>query len=440
MDEALQRALDAAEEDPAREVADVLAEVAAEYATALEAATELVAARFSVSRIAAMWTARVPRLACRLLGIAETAATRAAEDVDAPLPDGWDDLPGRYEDGTLPSQLGDYVTTTEHLLRAVGDRLAAVAVEELAAGVTEGQDVEQLRARLRAAFAREGAQLGEVREERIARTESGRAWNMATRAAAQALTGPDRPLVKQWLTRRDPRVRDAHDDVNGQLRLLDEPFTVAGVSMTAPSDPTAPPELVRRTIAGIVTVGMNSRGMWFSGAAAPWLAEWDRTVFTGCQPSYHMSQGSAGKWQLRAVLSVPVPGHSSPLLASVAERANLALAASAANVADSRPDTVPAHLTTVSAPLPAPPVSAPSDQHGHRPDTVSGQGGDTVEAMAALLTSPEFLDHFAAALADREAVRAEEAQAELERLTATVAPAREEIAAGVTGTNLKGRS
>ncbi|MFD7573279.1 phage minor head protein [Streptomyces sp. NPDC055893] len=1137
MDEALQRALDAAEEDVAREAADVLAEVAAEYATALEAATELVAARFSVSRIAAMWTARVPRLVRRLLGIAETAATRAAEDVDAPLPDGWDDLPGRYEDGTLPSQLGDYVTTTEHLLRAVGDRLAAVAVEELAAGVSEGQDVEQLRARLRAAFAREGAQLGEVREERIARTESGRAWNMATLAAAQALTGPDRPLVKQWLTRRDPRVRDAHDDVNGQLRLLDEPFSVAGVSMAAPSDPTAPPELVincrcvlavaraeqaaayepsapvrgrafdseestvhpvtaaadgshrtgamialmpteedaerlaldggepaeelhltlfflgegadweeerraelianlraqvqehglqdglvharafganhwnagsdtpswvwavgddrdrpdgaptlesarwaatyaledrhgpdipvqhspwqphvcaaysddpallaaleerlgtvtfdrlrvafagdytdipigpteapmepaettaagmptrswstpddtalafeneqtgdgrifapgslywetgpwplqyademlmghegaelaasietlgrdgdritgtgvlytnrqagadaaqlldegaplgvsvdlddvdvefvdrtmsegedefivlaaslpsmsvmrlqddawmitastapewtasagslsraqhavqlitgpggtvsadalraaftstgiltaaagdpddpdggvvvhsertgdfllritkgrvrgatlvampaydrarivldpveeedqaaaamtaaapseahqrvldyvsaspvpvgareiatalgismesarghlnraaeagrlvrlapglyvgsstlpegpavtaaalaadgedpgltqlvasawtamqdlppmpaawfreptdeelppgsggvhyaagrifgwvaqagephagmpgrnltidslgeidtthflrarfnlddgskvragaftmnaghhrdgaecetvscqwddTRTVAGIVTVGMNSRGMWFSGAAAPWLAEWDRTVFTGCQPSYHMRQGSGGTWQLRAVLSVPVPGHSSPLLASVAERSNLALAASAANIADSRPDTVPAHLATVSVPvssaLSAPPVSADADQLGHRPDTVSVQhGGDTVEAMAALLTSPVFLDQFATALADREAVRAEEAQAELERLTAAVAPAREEIAAGVAGTTPKGSS
>ncbi|MFH8577129.1 phage minor head protein [Streptomyces zaomyceticus] len=1135
MDEALQRALEAAEEDVAQEVADVLAEVAAEYADALDAATELVAARFSVSRIAAMWTARVPRLVRRLLGVAETAATQAAEDVDAPLPDGWDDLPGRYDDETLPPQLGDYVTTTEHLLRAVGDRLAAVAVEELAAGVNAGEDVEQLRARLRAAFAREGAQLGEVREERIARTESARAWNMATLAAAQALTGPDRPLVKQWLTRRDPRVRDAHERINGQLRLLDEAFTVAGVFMSAPGDPTAPPELVincrcvlalaradqaaayepqapargrafeseestvqpvtaaadgshrtgamialmpteedaerlaldggeppeelhltlfflgegadwdeerraelianlraqaqehglpdgliharafganhwnagsdtpswvwavgddrdrpdgaptleaarwaatyaledrhgpdipvqhspwqphvcaaysddptllaaleerlgavtfdrlriafagdytdipigpteapmepaettaagmptrswstpdnaalafeneetgdgrifapgslyweagpwplqyademllghegaelagsidtfgrdvdritgtgvlytnrpagadaamlleegaplgvsvdldavdlefvdrtmsededgflvlaaslpsmsvmrlqddawmitaatapewtassgslsraqhavqiitgpggtvsadalraaftttgvltaaagdpddpeggvvvhsersgdfllritkgrvrgatlvampaydrarivldpvgeeveaaavtaaapseahqrvltyvsaspvpvgarevatalgismesarghlsraveagrlvrlapglyvgsstlpegpavtaaalaadgedpgltelvasawsamqdlppmpaawfteptdeelppgsggvhyaagrifgwvaqagephagmpgrnltidslgdidtthflrarfklddgslvragaftmnvghhrdgaecetascqwddTRTVAGIVTVGMNDKGLWFSGAAAPWLAEWDRTVFAGCQPSYHMRQGSGGKWQLRAVLSVPVPGHSSPLLASVAERSNLALAASAAAVAD----TVPGHPDTLSAPvsspLSAPAVSAPAEQRGHRPDTtpdtVSAQGGDTVEAMAALLVSPVFLDRFAAALADREAVRAEEAQAELERLTAAVAPAREEIAAGVAGTNPKGHS
>ncbi|MGW6925148.1 hypothetical protein ACWGA9_28410 [Streptomyces sp. NPDC054950] len=66
-----------------------------------------------------------------------------------------------------------------------------------------------------------------------------------------------------------------------------------------------------RTVAGIVTVGMNARGMWFSGAAAPWLSKWDRTVFQGCQPSYHMRKGRSG-WQLRGVLSVSQPGHSSP--------------------------------------------------------------------------------------------------------------------------------
>ena len=85
-----------------------------------------------------------------------------------------------------------------------------------------------------------------------------------------------------------------------------------------------------RTVAGIVTVGMNERGMWFSGAAAPWLSEWDRSVFMATQPSYHLKRGPRGDWQLRAVLAVPVPGHSSPLLASaVVERAQLALTAAA---------------------------------------------------------------------------------------------------------------
>lgn len=85
-----------------------------------------------------------------------------------------------------------------------------------------------------------------------------------------------------------------------------------------------------RTVAGIVTVGMNSGGMWFSGAAAPWLSEWDRSVFMSTQPSYHLKRGTGGNWQLRAVLAVPVPGHSSPLLASaVVERSRMALTAAA---------------------------------------------------------------------------------------------------------------
>jgi 2'-5' RNA ligase len=100
------------------------------------------------------------------------------------------------------------------------------------------------------------------------------------------------------------------------------------------------------TVAGIVTVGQNSRGLWFSGAAAPWLSEWDLSVFRSCQPSYHMTQGPGGQWQLRAVLSVPVPAHSSPLKAAahlaataVVERSNLALTATASALLD-EPDFI----------------------------------------------------------------------------------------------------
>jgi hypothetical protein len=170
-----------------------------------------------------------------------------------------------------------------------------------------------------------------------------------------------------------------------------------------------------RTVAGIVTVGMNDRGMWFSGAAAPWLSEWDRRVFQACQPSYHMKQGAGGRWQLRAVLSVPVPGHSSPLLASaVAERANLALAASAATAATStdttsgQPDTLPGQ---------------PDDP---RPDTIPDVSG-----LVAALTRPAVLDAFADALAARAAHREAALRAEVDQLAQHLAPARAELAAAM---------
>lgn len=244
MDE-LEEALTAAEEDVAAEVRAVLEEVAKEFAQELGDATELVAARFSVSRIGTMFRQRVPRLVRRLLGVTEQAAESAAGQVDAELPDGWDDLPGRQDRGEeLPEGIGQYVDSTEHLLRAVGDRLAEVAVRELAVGVDAGEDLEALRARLLAVFAREGAQLGEGREALISTTEAARAWNTATLAAAQALTGPDRPIVKQWQTRRDTKVRDAHHDVDGFVRLLDDTFEVGGVDMQHPGDPSAPPAQV----------------------------------------------------------------------------------------------------------------------------------------------------------------------------------------------------
>ncbi|WP_399879968.1 phage minor head protein [Streptomyces sp. BBFR51] len=237
-DEELLALLEQAEEDVAAEVSAVLREVADEFAAGLDDATEIVAARFSVSRIARMFTDRMPRIVRRLLRISEQAAEHTAEAADAELPPEWKDLPGRDKDGRdLPPAMSEYVTVTEHLLRAVGDRLAEAAREELAAGVDAGEDMEQLRARLRARFDREGAQLGEVREERIARTEAGWAWNTATLGAARDATGQPAPIVKQWITRRDDRVREDHADVNGTIRLLDEQFTAGGFKMDAPPRP-----------------------------------------------------------------------------------------------------------------------------------------------------------------------------------------------------------
>ena len=239
--------LDREETALARLLGTVLGEVAAEFSADLADADQIVAARFSVASIARMWSERIHRLVRRLLSTAETAAHTAAAGVDAEadLGDTWSDLPGRWEDGErLPPGIGRYVARTETLLRAVGERLSSVALAELAAGLDAGEDVPQLQERLHRVFSRGGAQLGPARRARIARTEAARAWNMATLAAGQALTGPDRPLVKQWQTMRDTRVRDSHEAVDGQLRLLDEPFTVAGVPMAAPGDPTAPPELV----------------------------------------------------------------------------------------------------------------------------------------------------------------------------------------------------
>jgi 2'-5' RNA ligase len=230
-DDELEALLEELEASLTAEVQAALTLTAQDFAAAVEDATELVAARFSVSRIGAMWKRRVSGLVTKLKGVAQRGARTAAEDVGEELPDGWD------------SQLGSYVEATTALLNAVGDRLAAEATEALAEGLNAGETVEQLKARLTALFAADGTQLGTGRAERIAMTEATRAWNAGTLAAAQAMTSDERPLVKQWHTRRDDRVRIQHSDTDGQLQLLDDPFDVAGTPMQYPGDPTAPADL-----------------------------------------------------------------------------------------------------------------------------------------------------------------------------------------------------
>ncbi len=64
----------------------------------------------------------------------------------------------------------------------------------------------------------------------------------ATMVAVAAAAGWHR---KVWHTRRDPRVRDAHRDMEGQVQNMDDPFIAPGGSkLRFPGDPTAPIDLV----------------------------------------------------------------------------------------------------------------------------------------------------------------------------------------------------
>lgn len=207
--------------------------VAAEFAEQVDDATELVAAAYSVSSIRRLWNARIPRIMTSLRDVFRRSArlTADGEGVPAPTPA---ELEGAY---------AAYAEATGPLLETVGDNLADVAQRTLAEGVNAGDDIEQLKARLIAVFDDTGSQLGPVRADRIAQTEAARAFNAGTLAAANVITDSARPLVKQWVTRHDKNVRQAHRDVDGQLQLLADPFDVGGFAMQYPGDPSAPADL-----------------------------------------------------------------------------------------------------------------------------------------------------------------------------------------------------
>ena len=223
------------------DVTEALHAAGREYRYGLTTATELTAAAFSVSSIRQAWGARVPALVRSLRGIFQRSANRAERDTGGTLPDTWDGLQ-RRDEAQLPQPVREWERATTGLLMLTGDDMARVADQELREGLAAGESPRELRRRLEAVFSPNGDQLGPVRARRIAATETTRAWNAAQLGAAREMTGLDRPLVKQWLTESDSRVRLTHRDANGQLRHLDETFQVGVSAMMYPGDPTAPPD------------------------------------------------------------------------------------------------------------------------------------------------------------------------------------------------------
>lgn len=215
------------------DVTAALALTAKDFADAVDSATELTAAAFSVSRIGDMWRRRVSGIMTSLRRIAGRGAAATADDLG--------DIPPAPAD--LDAGLEFYLSENRQLLNGVGERLSAQARASLSEGVNNGESLDELKARITAVFAESGTQLGESRANRIAATEATRAFNAGVLAAAEALTGEERPLVKQWVTRHDEKVRQAHRDADGQLQLLADPFNVGGAEMLYPGDPTAPADL-----------------------------------------------------------------------------------------------------------------------------------------------------------------------------------------------------
>ena len=231
--------------------------VAARFADRVEEATELVAAAYSVSGIRELWNRRIPTVMTRLRSIFRRSADLTAGDLDAPVPSGEELEPAEdaYTDAVVP------------LLETVGESLATTAQRVLAQGVNEGDSLEELKARLIAAFSDTGAQLGPVRADRIAQTESVRAFNAGVLAAAESVTGPDRPLVKQWVTRHDRKVRTPHRDADGQIQLLSDPFDVGGFEMQYPGDPGAPADLTINCRCVLKTAAPTERTASMSASA-----------------------------------------------------------------------------------------------------------------------------------------------------------------------------
>lgn len=81
-----------------------------------------------------------------------------------------------------------------------------------------------------------GTNVGINKTMRIARTEGHRIQSAAAFDAQHEAKTAGADIVKQWDSTLDGRTRDTHRQLDGQIRELDEPFEVGGMTAMYPSD------------------------------------------------------------------------------------------------------------------------------------------------------------------------------------------------------------
>jgi hypothetical protein len=150
--------------------------------------------------------------------------------------------------GRVASQLDGPPAEDDRLADAISTRLdliaqgVATAVEEVEAYVQREEDAGTAMPAIVSGVRELYAGRKPVWAERIATVNVVGGINQAALFAAFDAGSS----AKQWLSRRDSRVRDTHVKADGQVRLLDEPFRLGGFDGHArsllmfPGDPTAP--------------------------------------------------------------------------------------------------------------------------------------------------------------------------------------------------------
>jgi len=120
----------------------------------------------------------------------------------------------------------------------VTDTTKKLIKNSISSGEELGESIPEMAARIDKLYL---DQIIPNRSVVIARTEIISSSNAGNRLAAEQ-TGLD--LTKEWISTKDDRVRDGHEEANGQQKDFNEPYEVMGESLMFPADPEGSPENV----------------------------------------------------------------------------------------------------------------------------------------------------------------------------------------------------
>lgn len=143
--------------------------------------------------------------------------------------------------------------------RVVGmpDAVFATIAKELSTGIGDAESPQQLRNRVHTILTATGHDsVIRNRAATIARTEAAAAYNAAAiRAMRIEETVNGEKLQKVWVATMDERTRDTHFAADGQRVDSDQSFTVGGVPLTQPGDPSGPAEEVINCRCSVAVLG-----------------------------------------------------------------------------------------------------------------------------------------------------------------------------------------
>lgn len=134
---------------------------------------------------------------------------------------------------------------TRNLLVRIPDDVYNAIFAQISEGVNAGESDEAIANRIDQVLFTSGSEWWQNRAKVIARTETNRAWNAGSLAAAQYYqpqTG--RAWMKVWDADLDGHERPAHRRADGQTRGLTDTFQVGGEDLRFPGDPAGRPDNV----------------------------------------------------------------------------------------------------------------------------------------------------------------------------------------------------
>jgi hypothetical protein len=152
-------------------------------------------------------------------------------------------------DGDFPFTHRPFVTahlqTVENRLVHIPDEVFNDMRKILQEGTNEGRSIPEIAARVQRELLTSGSDNWRNRATVIARTETIGAYNAGTSDAFDAVAETlEIDMEKVWLATDDDRTRHTHREADGQRVPLSSTFTVGGVALDFPGDPTGPPQEV----------------------------------------------------------------------------------------------------------------------------------------------------------------------------------------------------